>query len=657
MYVHPPTGYMRYRPEIDGLRSIAVVAVILFHLEYDWIFGGYFGVDVFFVISGYLITSIILKEVSSEIFSMRSFWARRVRRIFPALITVILTCLLLAPFLFFKGDVEALARDALSALFSYANLHAWSSFGDYWGSSAEGSYFLHAWSLSLEEQFYLVYPLLLVGMLRVRFSLIAGLTALVCASFLLFILGTVYNPTAAFYLLPARAWELGCGALLAVNGSLFRFVDNNGRKAGAIAALGLLLIITSYFGVPGSEAINIFAILPVFGSLLVIAFSNDSNLVGKILGWGPMVFVGKVSYSLYLWHWPVIVFFRRYEQSLTRELLVLLLIFCLSLLSYYFVEIPTRRGERSIKLVVGLATATVLMTAFLSSPFFEKKYESAFNQVVFYGLYYDIAPTIPVTTATNESKRDGVVALARDSKFVSAYKKAGIITDSTYGAPQVVVVGESHGAMWAKVVDEIARECGVTASFYTSPGNSPFFDIRDITAQERTKGFSEAERIELASRFIRNLEEWRPRLLIVACRWESISEPDWSRFRDMLSFCYTNEIKVLLLNQPPVIDVVGNRNMRQYLAYLGYAPNGEEQFIDVRNDLAIRAANERLDRYASLHSNVSVFDVFGRFSRAGRALIVKGDDILYYDDDHLSYQGTALLRKELKVDLLKAVER
>src|SRR6478609_1384385 len=162
---------MIYRADVDGLRSIAIIPVVLFHLGFSWISGGYFGVDVFFVISGFLITSILFKEIETHSFSMIKFWLRRVKRILPAIITVILTTLLVAPFLIFKGDIISLTSDSLSALFSYANFHMLSKFGDYWGKSAENSFFLHAWSLSVEEQFYVFYPLFLFSLYKLKQSL------------------------------------------------------------------------------------------------------------------------------------------------------------------------------------------------------------------------------------------------------------------------------------------------------------------------------------------------------------------------------------------------------------------------------------------------------------------------------------------------------
>lgn len=208
---------IKYRPEIDGLRALAVIPVIIFHLNNDLLSGGFVGVDIFFVISGYLITSIILNEYEQGIFSFTNFWLRRIMRILPVLITVVLISLMAGIIVLYSPDINNLGNQSLAALLSYSNISHWLLAGDYWGFEAENSPLLHTWSLSVEEQFYLFFPLLLILTLKYLYKwTIFIFFILSCFSLLLFLIGTQVSPSATFYLLPTRAWELGMGALVAI---------------------------------------------------------------------------------------------------------------------------------------------------------------------------------------------------------------------------------------------------------------------------------------------------------------------------------------------------------------------------------------------------------------------------------------------------------
>ena len=207
---------MKYRADIDGLRSIAVIPVILFHLGFNWISGGYLGVDVFFVISGYLITTILLKDITSNSFSMKEFWFKRIKRILPALLSVIIITLLIVPFLIYKGDILSLTSEIIPSIFSYSNFYSWFNNGNYWGESAENSFFLHAWSLSVEEQFYIFFPFFLFLLHKFKLSITKWLITIITISLIAFLFGSQYHPAFTFYMLPTRAWELLSGGLLAV---------------------------------------------------------------------------------------------------------------------------------------------------------------------------------------------------------------------------------------------------------------------------------------------------------------------------------------------------------------------------------------------------------------------------------------------------------
>lgn len=354
---------MKYhRADIDGLRSLAILPVLLFHAEIPGFSGGFVGVDVFFVISGYLITSIILSEMQAEKFSIAQFYERRVRRIFPALLAVLLFVLLASPFFLLPSEFRALWRETLGALFFVANIVFWRESG-YFAADAEAKPLLHMWSLGVEEQFYLLAPLFFYLVLRfaARWKLVlvvsAGLVSLA-----LCILLTPIKPSASFYLVPTRAWELLAGSFLAfLPAASTHFKSLSQRTAGA--ALGLALLAISVFLLDsGTSFPGYAAILPVAGSALLIFFAEGTQ-VGRLLSVRPLVFVGLLSYSLYLWHWPLVVFFRDlgWLDLLAGKLAVLALSFIAAWLSWRFVETPTRdrRVLPSAPLLLGIVAASV----------------------------------------------------------------------------------------------------------------------------------------------------------------------------------------------------------------------------------------------------------------------------------------------------------
>ena len=344
---------MKYRSEIDGLRSVAVVPVILFHLGFAWIDGGYIGVDVFFVISGFLITAIILREFEHDCFTFKAFWARRVRRILPALIVMLAATVSVLTLFSFRGDSSRLGFQGIAAVLSFSNIALWRNTGNYWGATAQDSPFLHTWSLSVEEQFYFIYPVFVLVILRfARQWLLPALLTATVTSFIFYLIGSNFKPTATFYLLPTRAWELGCGCLLAMwrgqKGEISGGYKAK-RSGDILAILGLSAILASYFVFSANKSFAGYLAIPVLGTSLFIGFANRNNVVGRFLSLSPLVFVGKMSYSLYLWHWPVIVLapscFHTAKWA-ARTDFRLLLMTAVAFLSYKFVESPTRHALR-----------------------------------------------------------------------------------------------------------------------------------------------------------------------------------------------------------------------------------------------------------------------------------------------------------------------
>ena len=330
---------MQYRSEIDGLRAIAVVSVILFHAGFGSWAGGFVGVDVFFVLSGYLITSIILKDLENGTFSLARFYERRTRRILPALFLVSLCCLPFAWTWMTPGELEAFSKSLITATLSVSNFYFWKK-SDYFAPDAETSPLLHTWSLGVEEQFYFLFPLLVMFLWRKRRGMLAPALAIVAlASLLLSQWTSQHAPSAGFYMLPTRAWELLAGAMVAVRGRDLPRVSRFGSNL--LAAAGLILIVFSIFHFDERTPFPSFhALIPIAGTMLVLDSARKGTIVGGLLSLPPFVGIGQISYSAYLWHQPVLAFLRMSRPDAPSDAAILAACgatFALAFLSWRYV--------------------------------------------------------------------------------------------------------------------------------------------------------------------------------------------------------------------------------------------------------------------------------------------------------------------------------
>jgi peptidoglycan/LPS O-acetylase OafA/YrhL len=337
-----------------------------FHADLSLLTGGFIGVDVFFVISGYLITSIILRDVAAERFSLLNFWERRVRRIVPALSVVVAITLIAFSFVHFPSDFETLGWSVLAQALFLQNFVFYSQSG-YFAGPAEAIPLLHTWSLAVEEQFYLLFPLLFLGVLGLRRRRITQVVAILALlSFALSVAGIATHPNATFYFLPTRAWELLLGSLIAL-GVLPRgprWLCEIASAAGITAILAAAIIYTRDTTFPGSAALA-----PCLGTAAILwSDSSARTLVGRVLAMRPIVFVGLLSYSFYLWHWPLLSFARYTSmESLSPSDIVAILLASLAIAwaSWRFVEQPVRQ-RRVLAMrhrLVGSAAAFAVLLA------------------------------------------------------------------------------------------------------------------------------------------------------------------------------------------------------------------------------------------------------------------------------------------------------
>jgi peptidoglycan/LPS O-acetylase OafA/YrhL len=379
-----PKHTLKYRPDIDGMRAVAVLAVMAFHIGIFRVAGGYAGVDVFFVISGYLISSIMFTEIAESRFSVIAFYERRIRRIFPALFGMLIGFSIFATIFFLPAELIVFGKSMMATAVSCSNFYLWGLSGYFDGRNENP--LLHTWSLAVEEQFYIFFPLFLIAVRRFfPHRLKVSVAALFTISLVLSAWTVFYNQNSAFYLPYARAWELLLGTMLALK--MFPHPRTAmQRNLTALAGLGLI----AYFFLGWTDQAHfpgLAALIPCAGSAMIIgAGETGSSVVGAVLSWRPMVFVGLISYSLYLWHWPVVVLTRmgltaRMSEShgghfaaLLRpdrftHLIQVVASFVLATLSWRFIERPFRKGRLRLggRPLFALAGATTLLCILFSS--------------------------------------------------------------------------------------------------------------------------------------------------------------------------------------------------------------------------------------------------------------------------------------------------
>ena len=634
-----------YRREIDGLRACAVVPVVLFHLGAGWLPGGFLGVDVFFVISGFLITRILLRDIEAGTFSFTEFMVRRILRILPAMLTMIVATLAVTWFFVFRPDQPGIGRQAVAALLSVANVYFWRTTGNYWGPQAEQSPLLHTWSLSVEEQFYLVAPLCFWILHRVSPQrLRPAILAATLASFGLFLFGLATGRlTPTFYLLPTRAWELGAGCCLAA----FLPPDHRIRSERApwrdtAGLVGLGLILATFVLAPwAGTGLNWMASLTVVGSALVLAFAQ-AGPCHWLLTRQPLTWLGKASYSIYLWHWPVIVLAELLGRKATPWLLCIPILL-LGALSYCLVETPSRRNRRLLPVIAGgYALAICLAVAVARS---NGHYDtSAFGRptvtLVSYGLRGPRWVSDRVSDRFWDSMRISYEVPDR-VRPADEYVQGGLIFGPE-GTPRVVVLGDSHGCMWASAIRTVIERRGITTSFQAAGATKPFIDLPAGSRWQHAP-FTPQENIDFDKARMAWIARWKPDLVIVNALWSASLESDAV---PLLEFLESHAGHVLLVEQPPELDIGDRRSAIQWLCYQGVRPrDGVRHYLPASDTEAYERGRSALRNLVKRYRNVTVMpthDLYAGGADGHEALVLDGKNVVYFDDDHLTDYGAQL---------------
>lgn len=451
-----------YRSDIDGLRAVAVIAVFIHHLSTSVLPGGFIGVDIFFVISGYLITSQVFQDVRAGRFSLKQFYQRRINRIIPALATVLLACVILGAVLLSPVDLARLNANALFALLGMSNLFIWVKYGNYFAADAGEAPLLHTWSLGIEEQFYVIWPLalLLIYRLAPRYLLwILGIGVVLAVGLSEYATGVF--ATASYYLLPMRFFELMLGGWLGI-WHLQRIPQVGQAQAVACRLIGYALIGASLLLIGEDTPFpGLNALWPCLGAALLIhaGFGGRGAL---LLGSRPMVFIGLISYSLYLWHWPLIAYLNYLEIPITPTLAAVVVISAvlLSWLTWRYVEKPFRRSGAHMRF-------TQVVTRRFAMPALCLMLLAGMTQA-FHGFPQRFNPTVERLEAMTQDKP---AEIRRGCHVANALYGTEPNADCRLGAPKAaidgILVGDSFANHFSGMVDILARPDNIALMDYT----------------------------------------------------------------------------------------------------------------------------------------------------------------------------------------------
>ncbi len=458
-----------YRPDIDGLRAISVVLVVLFHAVPEVMPGGFIGVDVFFVISGYLISGILQRELNAGRFSLWLFFARRVRRILPAMVVVTLATWAVVRLLGTPDDFVALGKHLMAAAGFVSNYVLWREAG-YFDAAASTKPLLHFWSLAVEEQFYLLWPLLM--WLAFRAAKTRGLFATACALTLvsfLFTLASPVNASFSFYAYPTRAWELGLGAILALSP-----VPSAAPRLRLWASLGGLALLAG--GVLRVHTEQAWAVVPTLGATALL-WAGPAAVVNRLLALKPMVWLGLLSYPLYLWHWPLLALGHTFgsQFTTTSALWSLVAALVLSLVTHAALERPIQRGLRLDFEHVGRARLTVAAGLLVLMGIGVIGYLST-TEALFTERLMTLRGVLGRPGYTWLSYRKGLCFLGPDD--TSQVFSDGCRTPVIENTPRVLLWGDSYAASLSPSLDAAVTRVGGSMVSYSAAACAPILDTQ-----------------------------------------------------------------------------------------------------------------------------------------------------------------------------------
>jgi len=654
---------MAYSAPLDGIRAVAILAVLVFHISRSSLRGGFTGVDVFFVLSGFLITSIILHDLRQGRFSLREFYLRRIQRLLPNVVLMVLAVLVLwAMFMPPMANFQA-GRHALWAVFNLSNFYIMKYLGGYWGNAAEWSPLTHTWSLAIEEQFYLLFPTCLLLLVRFQRGRVRSwLIAAAVLSFGLCLAGTYTYPTATFYLMPTRVWELLIGAALAAHRTPLDGPEAQPRsspgaaRAGEILGFaGLGMILVGYICIHDGNAFpGLWSLAPTLGTALVLgSVMNGKTIVSRWLSSSFMVKTGKLSYSIYLWHWPLITLGKALADwygipQLYGALAGAGVGLVLAWAAYVLVEQPLRnrgagRSRRFAIIAGGFALAACgAMAVSLRAPVADPAH--LFDQPSFYGAIYTSGKASLTKNASESIDYYDVYFPKPEPRPDDSWRTGGVVHGYGGGTPKVVVLGSSHALMYSKLIDDICRERHLTVAFLAMDYGVPAFfqcpDNPNFASPVEARDFDQARR--------KWLRDWHPQAVLVIDRWDAWAERKPGFDQNLRSFL--QEVsplagRVLFVTQVPVITGAVDVNLRELVTRRFSRSRMLPRLYPDRNETLRRRTVAIAQSAAKDFPNFRVLRADLPFYQGdGSVKYACGRAFFYANDNHLSSMGAESVR-------------
>lgn len=640
---------MKYRSEIDGLRAVAVIPVILFHAGFSTFSGGFVGVDVFFVISGYLITTIILTKMELGTFSLVEFYERRARRILPALFLIMLVSLPFAWLWLTPSDIKDFSR-SLVAVSTFSSNILFSRESGYWDTASELKPLLHTWSLAVEEQYYILFPLFLMLMWRYRkrwilgaFMLIAGIS-LAMAQW-----GANHKPSATFYLLQTRGWELAIGASIAFyflyRKQAIRTLLSHKLIDEVLGLLGFLMI--GYGVFVFDETIpfpSFYALVPTIGTGLIILFSSSQTMTGRLLSSKPLVSIGLISYSAYLWHQPLLAFARHRTLAEPSALTYAILAFLslpLAYLSWRYVERPFRQKD-TISGTKVFIFATVGSIFFIAIGIAGHKTDGFFELIVNKSQKAVFLTTSPSPKRT-ECHTDG-----------TNYRKPDEACEYHFQGSSWATFGDSHTVELAYALAELLHDSNNGVRHFSFSGCVPSYRqssqepgcvswtneaINHISNDSTIKNVVVSYRIHAA--LFGGHESVYPE--IPNKKNEDQRNRIWTSYIQTLKrFLKTKKNVFLVLQAPEAPKSVGELIMR------------EKNPVDIKGvsvDWWRKRSQFVRNRLNEIPNGVKIINPEELFCDFQYCYVVKNSTSLYFDDNHLSVEGAKIVANEILRDM------
>lgn len=639
---------VRYRSDIDGLRAVAILLVVLFHSGIKFFSGGFIGVDVFFVISGFLIGGIINKEVTGKYFSYSNFYTRRIKRIAPALVVMLFLCSMFSYCFLSPGELKDFSKYAIATLLSVPNIALWQGV-DYFSSSSELNPLLMTWSLGVEEQFYIFLPILFTFCFAKQFDLFKATLFMTILSFILCVVITYIKPLPSFYLLPTRAWEMGVGVLLSLKYHRIAFSCLVRQHNGLLFAIGAACIILPAVLFDDSTVFPGYkAAFPVLGASLIIL--SEGRVSNVFLSNRVMVFIGLISYSWYLWHWPFLSFSRiAYNEPLpaSKGILISLVSLAIAYFSYKFVELPFRKRDffTNKKVITGYLLTVVIMSAPLLA------------SLATGGLPYRVNEAV-LAAEHNRAHSISDRCLVADTDKLPNFSEC----IPTGNNDAVVLLGDSHAAALRGGVEHYANLNGLSV-YQLTKSSCP-----NIIGTPRYLGRN-PEHATLCNNFNKNAIDYikskdNIKIVIISAFWDAgidTKEPQFGYHRisgerdddnltalksglvDTIKILKENGKKIILVKDVPrfkfdVVKEVVNNNMT-FRRILGNVliTNRDLNGYSSRYETQIGKVDVILDNMLS--EGIEIVDPQSSLCREFECAYMKNENALYYDRQHLNEFG------------------